>query len=112
MGRKPFSCRVYEDGPEESGQAPKSASMNERKIFGRKRKLDVSIRPMELDDLASIFHTFPSHSDANLLWAAGVKPILLGPGQLEHAHAPEERVSFPQVLQAAEIYLDLMTALE
>jgi ribosomal protein S18 acetylase RimI-like enzyme len=30
--------------------------MNERKIFGRKRKLDVSIRPMEIDDLASVFH--------------------------------------------------------
>ena len=51
---------------------------------------------------------FPSHSDANQLWASGVKPILLGPGQLEKAHAPEESVSFPQVKLAAELYRDLI----
>jgi acetylornithine deacetylase len=54
---------------------------------------------------------FPSHSDANLLWAAGVKPILLGCGELEKAHAPDESVSLPQVELAAEIYLDLAMAL-
>ncbi len=51
---------------------------------------------------------FPSHSDANQLWAAGVKPILLGPGQLETAHAPDESVSFQQVALAAEVYRDLL----
>ncbi len=51
---------------------------------------------------------FPSHSDANQLWAAGVKPILLGPGQLEQAHAPDESVSFKQVTVAAELYRDLV----
>jgi acetylornithine deacetylase len=54
---------------------------------------------------------FRSHSDANLLWASGVKPILLGAGQLEKAHAPEESVSFKQVCLAADIYLDLITSL-
>ncbi len=54
---------------------------------------------------------FPSHSDANLLWAAGVKPILLGCGELEKAHTPDESVSLPQVELAAEIYLDLAIAL-
>jgi len=54
---------------------------------------------------------FQSHSDANQLWAAGVKPILLGPGHLDKAHAPDESVSFPQVCLAAEIYLDLAQAL-
>ncbi len=54
---------------------------------------------------------FPSHSDANLLWAAGVKPILLGCGELEKAHAPDESVALCQVELAAEIYLDLMAAL-
>lgn len=54
---------------------------------------------------------FPSHSDANLLWAAGMKPILLGCGELEKAHAPDESVSLSQVDAAAEIYLDLMVAL-
>jgi len=45
------------------------------------------------------------------LWAAGVKPILLGCGELEKAHAPEESIELSQVELAAEIYLDLMTAL-
>jgi len=52
--------------------------------------------------------SFRSHSDANQFWAAGIRPILLGPGQLEHAHMPEERVSFSQVLSAAEIYYSLL----
>ena len=52
---------------------------------------------------------FRSHSDASLLWAAGVKPILLGPGQLEKAHAADESVSFRQVCLAAQLYLDLLT---
>jgi acetylornithine deacetylase len=55
--------------------------------------------------------SFPSHSDANKLWASGVKPILLGPGQLSQAHAPEESVSFTQVFIAAEIYRDLILSL-
>ena len=54
---------------------------------------------------------FRSHSDANELWAAGVKPLLLGPGQLEKAHAHEESVSFGQVRLAAEIYLELLASL-
>ena len=55
--------------------------------------------------------SFPSHSDANKLWASGVKPILLGPGQLSQAHAPEESVSFQQVFIAAELYRDLILSL-
>ena len=47
---------------------------------------------------------FPSHSDANQLWTAGVKPIILGCGRLEKAHSPDEEVSFEQVLGAAELY--------
>ncbi len=54
---------------------------------------------------------FRSHSDANLLWAAGMKPIILGSGQLEKAHAPDESVSFSEVVQAAQLYLDLMLSL-
>jgi acetylornithine deacetylase len=52
--------------------------------------------------------SFPSHSDANLLWSFGMKPILLGPGQLEKAHAPDESVSFSQVVTAAEIFRDMI----
>ena len=50
---------------------------------------------------------FPSHSDANILWAAGIKPILLGPGKLEKAHTADESTSFAQVVQAARLYVDL-----
>lgn len=62
------------------------------------------------EDLSLTFApgSFRSHSDANQFWAAGIRPILLGPGQLEHAHIPEERVSFTQVLSAAEIYYSLL----
>jgi acetylornithine deacetylase len=54
---------------------------------------------------------FPSHSDANQLWTAGVKPIILGCGQLESAHSPQEWVSFNQVCTAAEIYYGLAVRL-
>lgn len=54
---------------------------------------------------------FRSHSDANLLWEAGMKPILMGPGELARAHAPDEAVSFEQVRLAAELYFDLILAL-
>ncbi len=53
---------------------------------------------------------FRSHSDANQIWAAGIKPILLGPGRLEMAHIPEEAVSFSQVVSAAEVYYELIRA--
>jgi len=54
---------------------------------------------------------FRSHSDGNQLWEAGVMPLLLGPGELENAHAPDEWVSFRQVCLAAELYLDLLMQL-
>lgn len=56
-------------------------------------------------------NTFRSHSDANQLWAAGIKPILLGAGRLEMAHTPEESVSFQKVCKAAQIYTDLILEL-
>lgn len=57
------------------------------------------------------FQDFRSHSDGNLLWSAGVNPIILGPGLLEAAHTPEESVSFKQVVQAAEVYLQFALSL-
>lgn len=54
---------------------------------------------------------FRSHSDGSVLWASGVDPIILGPGRLESAHAPEESVSFSQVVQAARLYLDFASSL-
>jgi acetylornithine deacetylase len=54
---------------------------------------------------------FPSHSDANLLRASGMKPILAGAGELEQAHAPGESVSMQQVALAARVYHDLLLSL-
>lgn len=48
--------------------------------------------------------SFRSHSDANLLWEIGIKPVILGPGQLENAHMVEESIFFSQVVDAARIY--------
>lgn len=50
---------------------------------------------------------FRSHSDGNLFFAAGVKPLILGPGSLETAHTPDERVLFEEVSNAARIYAAL-----
>jgi acetylornithine deacetylase len=50
---------------------------------------------------------FRSHSDGNLFFAAGVKPLILGPGSLETAHTPDERVIFEEVSAAARIYAAL-----
>ncbi|MBU0485543.1 MAG: M20/M25/M40 family metallo-hydrolase [Proteobacteria bacterium] len=73
-----------------------------------------------VDTIKNVFKThnltwsadaFKSHSDANQIWASGVKPIILGPGQLEQAHSHDESASFQQICLAAEIYLDLMYAM-
>jgi acetylornithine deacetylase len=55
---------------------------------------------------------FRSHSDANLLWASGIKPVILGPGSLEQAHSSHESVSFEQVATASDIYYDLIASLD
>ncbi|MGA1839805.1 MAG: M20 family metallopeptidase [bacterium] len=54
---------------------------------------------------------FVSHSDANRLWASGVRPILLGPGELERAHASDESILFSKVVEAAEIYLEIANSI-
>ncbi|MBJ6728003.1 M20 family metallopeptidase [Geomesophilobacter sediminis] len=56
--------------------------------------------PLRLD-------AFRSHSDGNLFHAAGVKPVILGPGALETAHTADEQVLFAEVLAAARIYAAL-----
>ena len=54
---------------------------------------------------------FRSHSDGNVLWASGVDPIILGPGSLDAAHTPQESVSFEQVVNAAQLYLNFALSL-
>ncbi|MBK5277102.1 MAG: M20/M25/M40 family metallo-hydrolase [Desulfuromonadales bacterium] len=50
---------------------------------------------------------FRSHSDGNLFFEAGTRPLILGPGYLETAHTPDEQVVFEEVLTAARIYTAL-----
>lgn len=50
---------------------------------------------------------FPSHSDANILFSAGVRPIIFGPGRIENAHRPGEEVSLKEVITAAEVLLSV-----
>jgi acetylornithine deacetylase len=54
---------------------------------------------------------FRSHSDGNVLWSAGVNPIILGPGHLETAHTPKESVSFCEVVRSAQLYLNFALSL-
>ena len=56
--------------------------------------------PLRLD-------AFRSHSDGNLFHAAGIKPLILGPGSLETAHTPDEQVMFADVVAAARMYAAL-----
>ncbi len=56
--------------------------------------------PLRLD-------AFRSHSDGNLFHAAGIKPLILGPGSLETAHTPDEQVMFADVAIAARMYAAL-----
>jgi acetylornithine deacetylase len=53
------------------------------------------------------FVPFRSHSDGNLFFEAGVKPLVLGPGSLETAHTPDEQTSLAEVEAAARIYAAL-----
>jgi acetylornithine deacetylase len=58
-------------------------------------------------DLPFFPQSFVSHSDANLLMEAGTAPVILGPGSLMMAHAPDECVPEDQVVRAAELYLNI-----
>jgi len=53
--------------------------------------------PLRLD-------AFRSHSDGNLFFQAGVRPLILGPGSLETAHTADEQTSLAEVVAAARIY--------
>ncbi|MBN1690554.1 MAG: M20/M25/M40 family metallo-hydrolase [Dehalococcoidia bacterium] len=77
----------------------------ERPLVRRLRNVCKNMKlPWETQD-------FRSHSDGNVLWGAGVDPIIFGPGRLETAHTPEESVVFEQVVQAAQLYLNFALAL-
>ncbi|SDZ96098.1 acetylornithine deacetylase [Desulfuromusa kysingii] len=56
------------------------------------------------------FVPFRSHSDGNLFYQAGSKPLILGPGSLETAHTSEEQTSLTEVEAAARIYAALALA--
>ncbi|MGA1846984.1 M20/M25/M40 family metallo-hydrolase [Deferribacter abyssi] len=51
---------------------------------------------------------FKSDSDAPILWQFGIKPIILGPGDLSNAHTGDEYVNFADVVKASNIYYSVM----
>lgn len=53
------------------------------------------------------FNPFRSHSDGNLFFGAGCRPLILGPGSLETAHTADEQTSLSEVEAAARIYAAL-----
>ncbi|MDY0191770.1 MAG: M20/M25/M40 family metallo-hydrolase [Desulfuromonas sp.] len=53
------------------------------------------------------FVPFRSHSDGNLFYQAGTKPLIIGPGSLETAHTAEEQTTVAEVEAAARIYVAL-----
>lgn len=55
---------------------------------------------------------FPSHSDASVLWSARMQTFVLGAGNLQQAHCPEEWIFFEQGCRASGIYLELMVSTE
>ncbi len=52
---------------------------------------------------------FRSDSDASILYAAGINPLVLGPGSLAKAHSEKESINFEQVVKASEIYFNLLS---
>ena len=83
------------------------------------RGYDLGAQPQLWQALAAIYaglgltlrrDAFRSHSDGNLFFAAGVKPLILGPGALETAHTPDEQTTFADVVAAAKIYAALALA--
>lgn len=53
-------------------------------------------------------NSFRSHSDAALLWRAGIKTVVMGPGLLEEAHRSGEGISWLEVKKATLLYRQLM----
>jgi acetylornithine deacetylase len=53
------------------------------------------------------FVPFRSHSDGNLFFQAGSRPLILGPGSLETAHTAEEQTSLAEVEASARVYAAL-----
>lgn len=53
------------------------------------------------------FVPFRSHSDGNLFYQAGSRPLILGPGSLETAHTADEQTSLAEVEAAARVYTAL-----
>lgn len=50
---------------------------------------------------------FRSHSDAAFLAEKGIRPLVIGPGELSVAHTPHENVNLQQVTDAARLYAEI-----
>jgi acetylornithine deacetylase/succinyl-diaminopimelate desuccinylase len=55
--------------------------------------------------------SFPAWTDGALLWNfAGIPSVVLGPGDLAHAHSPREALPLEELYEAAAIYLETAVA--
>lgn len=50
----------------------------------------------------------PSWTDGENLYAAGIKPVIFGPGSLAVAHTGEEYIDLPEVVRAARVFAGLL----
>jgi acetylornithine deacetylase/succinyl-diaminopimelate desuccinylase-like protein len=56
-------------------------------------------------------HGMMATCDAGLLAEMGIPTVIFGPGDLELAHKPDERVQIDQLAQGAEVYAALIVGL-
>lgn len=133
----PDSCIISVDRRLVPGETRQSAYGEIENILGRMRASDPALEaemeapmledePLETSPDAHIaqvalnsvrnvlgagsFVGVPFGSDAGKLSRAGVLAVILGPGSIDKAHAPDEFVEVGQVYDAAHIYRQMMVA--
>ncbi len=84
-----------------------------RAVAGRAEVREIlhtpAVRLGRLDGLPTTVVSYTT--DIPILGEAWGKPFLLGPGSIDLAHTPEERVPKRQLLEAVELYSDMVRRL-
>lgn len=80
-------------------------------VLGRRGRIPQQLKRI-LEAEQNSWHPshFRSHSDAAILKAAGMKPLIYGPGKLSKAHTAHESVPFAEIARSAATYLRLLLA--
>lgn len=125
----PHRCEIIMDCRVLPGQTPAAVQQAVDALMGGRdwvdsRWLDVS-GPYEIGDhepvvalVRSCFREalgeepqaggMPSWTDGENLYAAGIKPVIFGPGNLAVAHTGEEYIDLPEVVRAAMVFARLL----